>query len=163
MPVNFDSVSVAPSPRSSSATLIWSAARTKPSTSSSDDLPSRPASCASLFSSSRLVRVSIFLNDSFRLSTWSFVIPVYFCTFVISWAMAANASTELPMPLTNRVTAPMAATMPTCHACMVDLTRAQPFSCSPTTVLTFWSSALTAAIFRLCSSHAALPRSMSLS
>ena len=58
--VSLESVSVAPSPRSSRATFIWSAAFTNPSTSSCEVLPRRPASCASRLRSSREVRVSIF-------------------------------------------------------------------------------------------------------
>ena len=89
MLVSLESVSVAPSPSSSSATLIWSAAFTNPMISSFDCLPSLPASSARMFSCSRLERVSIFLNSSFRSSTCSLAMPVNLRTLAISASMSA--------------------------------------------------------------------------
>ena len=83
--------SMAPSPRSSPrATLILSAASTKPSISFLPWIPKRPAAPASAFSSSRGVRVVICLKVSFISSTSAFVWPVYFITSVIASSILAK-------------------------------------------------------------------------
>ena len=83
--------SMAPSPRSSPrATLILSAASTKPSMSRRAVMPSRPAAPASALSSSRGVRVVMRLKVSFISSTSRLVCPVYFITSVIASSILAN-------------------------------------------------------------------------
>ena len=86
--------SMAPSPRSSPrATLILSAADTKPSISFLPWMPSRPATPASALSSSRGVRVVISAKVSFISSTSRLVCPVYFMASVIESSILANAWT----------------------------------------------------------------------
>ena len=55
-------------------------------------IPMRPPASAILFSSSRLVRVSIFLNSSFIATTSSLVIPVVFITSAYTSSILATSS-----------------------------------------------------------------------
>ena len=161
--VNLESVSVAPSPKSSSATFIWSAARTKPRTSSCEVLPKRPASCASWFNSSREVRVSIFLNSSFSLSTSSAVIPVNLRTDAISASISAYAFTAERPAITKPVTAAAPAAIVVCQSFILRLKRSQKVSLSRSSLFTRSISARTAFICLHCLSQASLPRSSELS
>ena len=146
MLVNFDSVKVAPSPRSSSATFIWSAARTKPRTSSTDCLPNLPASCASWLSPSLDVRVSIFLNSSFSFSTSSAVIPVYFFTEAISASISAYAFTAERPASTKPVTVATAPATTVCQSFHLRLMRCNSVSPSRSSLFTRSISARTAFI-----------------
>ena len=141
--VNFDSVRVAPSPSSSRATFIWSAARTKPKISSFDCLPSLPASSASTFSCSRAVRVSIFLNSSFRSSTCSLLIPVNLRTLAISASMSANALTAERPAIISPVTAAIIPIRVVCQSFILRLKRSQKPSPSIRSALTRAISAFT--------------------
>ena len=106
---------IASCPRSSpSATSIILAASTNSKTSFFAVIPSRPASPASSFNRSRAVRVSIFLNSSFKPATCSLVIPVYLRTWLSASCICANSSTHLRTvkvtPVNEAITlAPMAA------------------------------------------------------
>ena len=163
MLVSLLKVSVAPSPNSSSATLIWSAARTKPRISSFDCLPSLPASSARMFICSRGVRVSIFINSSFRSSTCSLVIPVNLRTLAISASMSANALTAVLPAITRPV---MAAAIPmsvVCHSFILRLKRSQKPSPSMRSALTRTISAFTLLMASHCLFHSAVPRSMPFS
>ena len=163
MLVNFDRVSVAPSPRSSRATLIWSAAFTKPSTSSCDVLPRRPASWASLFKSSREVRVSIFLNSWLSSSTCSAVIPVNLRTLAISASISANAFTAERPAITMPVTAAAPAARVVCQSFILRLKRSQKLSPFLSSRLTLSISALTCLMYSVCFFHASEPLSRLLS
>ena len=163
MPVSFESVRVAPSPRSSRATLILSAARTKPSTSSCDCFPSRPASWARRFRSSREDRGSIFLNSSFSFSTSSADIPVNLRTFAISCSMSAYAWTADFPAMTKPVTAAPKPTSAVWQSLSQRLKRDHSPCCGCICSLTLPSSSFTALILAICSSHAFEPRSMPFS
>lgn len=163
MLVSFESVSVAPSPRSSRATLIWSAARTNPITSSCNCLPSLPASCASLLRSSRLVRVSIFLNCSLSTSTCDAAIPVNFLTFAISASISAYAFTAERPAIITPVMAAAAPASVVCQSFILRLKRSQKPSPSRSSALRRSSSLRTWRILAVCAFQASLPRSMPLS
>ena len=158
--VNLESWSVAPSPRSSNATLIWSAARTKPSTSFSEVLPRRPASCASWLSCSREERVSIFLNSSLRCSTCSAVRPVYLRTLAISWSISAYICTACLPAITAPVSAATPPTATVCQRCHVLLNRSSIVWDFPSSAFTLEISFLTSLIFLTCSFQALEPRSI---
>ena len=159
MLVSLLNVKVAPSPKSSSATLIWSAARTKPRTSSCEVLPSLPASCASLFKSSRAVRVSIFLNSSLSSSTPEADSPVNLRTFAISWSISAKAFTAERPAMTRPVTAAAVPAIAVCQSLSFRFMRSHRLSFSRSCELTLAISAftrLTASHWRF---HSSLPRS----
>ena len=125
MLVSLESVSVAPSPSSSSATFIWSAAWTKPRTSSLDFFPSLPASSANMFSCSRPVLVSIFLNSSFKSATCSSVIPVNLRTLAISASMSAKALTAERPAMIRPVMAAIIPIKVVCQSFIFRLKRSQ--------------------------------------
>ena len=143
MVVSFERVSVAPSPSSFSATLIWSAARTKPRISSFDCFPNFPASSASTFSCSRAVRVSIFLNSSFKSSTCSLVMPVNLRTLAISASMSANALTADRPAIIKPVTAAIIPMSVVCQSFILRLKRSQKPSPSIRSAFTRAISAFT--------------------
>ena len=162
MLVSLLNVSVAPSPRSSKATLIWSAAFTKPKTSSCDVLPNRPASCANLFNSSRPVLVSIFWKSSFSCSTSEAFIPVNFRTFAISWSISAKAFTaERPAMMIPVMTAAMPARA-VCQSFNFLFIRSHRLSFSRSCEFTLAISAFTRFIASHCLFHSSLPRSSPL-
>ena len=141
--VSFESVKVASSPSSSSATFILSAALTKPRTSSLDCFPSFPASSASTFSCSRAVRVSIFLNSSFKSSTCSSVIPVNLRTLAISASMSANALTAERPAIIRPVMAAIIPIRVVCQSFILRLKRSQKPSPSIRSAFTRAISAFT--------------------
>ena len=161
--VNLLNVSVAPSPNSSSATLIWSAARTKPKTSSLDCFPSLPASSASTFSCSRAVRVSIFLNSSFRSFTCSSVIPVNLRTLAISASMSANALTAERPAIIKPVMAAIIPIRVVCQSFILRLKRSQKPSPSIRSAFTRAISAFTLLMASACRFHSTVPRSIPFS
>ena len=167
MLVNFERVSVAPSPSSSSATLIWSAALTNPKTSSFDVLPRRPASSASRFKSSRLVRVSIFLKSSFSSFTSLSARPVNLRTFAISASISAKAFTALRPAITSPVPNAAAPARMLPHLSTKPLMRSTSpeFSSCVSLSSSFTSAicALTRLIASHCLFHSSVPRSMPLS
>ena len=164
MLVSLESVKVAPSPSSSNATLIWSAALTNPKTSSLEDFPSRPASSASLFKSSRLVRVSIFLKSSFSSFTSSSANPVNLRTFAISASISAKAFTALRPAKTSPVPTAATPAMMLPHLSTKPLMRSTSptfsFSVSLSSSLTEANSAFTRLILSHCLFHSSVPRSM---
>ena len=105
---------IASCPKSSPrATSIILAASTNSRTSFFIVIPRRPASPASSFKRSRAVRVSIFLNSSFKSATCSLVMPVYLRTWLSASCICANSSTHLRavkvIPVNEAITlAPMA-------------------------------------------------------
>ena len=160
--VNFERVSVAPSPRSSKATLIWSAAFTNPNTSSCEVLPNRPASCANLFNSSRPVLVSIFWNSSFKSSTSEAFIPVNLRTFAISWSISAKALTaERPARMMPVIAAAMPASA-VCQSLSFRFMRSHKLSFSRSCELMLAISAFTRLIAWHCLFHSSEPRSKPL-
>ena len=68
-------------------------------------IPSRPAAPANSFSSSRDVRVSIFLNSSFNSLTTSMVRPVYLRVSAIASSMSAKLCTHLRTVMVSPVSA----------------------------------------------------------
>ena len=158
--VSLESVKVAPSPRSSSATLIWSAALTNPSTSSFDVFPRRPASSASRFKSSLEVLVSIFFSSSFKSSTCSAVIPVNLRTLAISASMSAYAFTADLPAMTSPVTAAAAPMIVVCQSLSMRLNLCQRPSESRISSLTRESSAFTFLIASTCRFHSWVPLSI---
>ena len=163
MVVSLLSVSVAPSPSSSRATFIWSAAFTKPIISSFDCFPSLPASSASTFSCSRLERVSIFLNSSFKSSTCSAVMPVNLRTLAISASMSAKALTAERPAIIRPVTAAAIPMRVVCQLFILRLNRSQNPSPTVNSVLTLASSAFTFLMDSVWRFHSAVPLSMPLS
>ena len=143
MVVNLESVSVASSPSSSRATLIWSAAFTKPIMSSFDCLPSFPACSANIFNCSRPERVSIFLNSSFKSATCSLVIPVNLRTLAISASISAKALTAERPAIIRPVTAAIIPIKVVCQSFILRLKRSQNPSPTVSSVLTLASSVFT--------------------
>ena len=160
MDVSLESCNVAPSPSSSNATLIWSAALTKPKTSSSEVFPRRPASWARRLSSSREERVSIFLNLSLRCSTSSAVMPVYLRTDAISCSISAYICTAFFPAITAPVRAATPPMATVCHSCHLLLNRSKKVCDLASSPLTRAISSFTNRILCACAVHASEPRSI---
>ena len=154
----------APSPRSSPrATLILSAASTNSSIWSFAVMPSLPASPASAFSCSRLVRVSIFFRLSLSASTSSLERPVYLRTCAIASSIWANSLTDCwRMPRTPLATPKKACTFMTRpihllpHSARRSLHEARCVSRSSR--LTSVSAALVSRMALVSACHSAEPR-----